>query len=69
LLPVDGAKRALAVAAKLSPGIPLPPEATLANTLNLLVDADYPHIPKIHHDRLMIPGKNNLYIPQMLHKQ
>jgi hypothetical protein len=47
----------LAIAAKTGSGIPLPPEAVLANLIQVAIDADYPHIPEIHHIGLYQEGK------------
>jgi hypothetical protein len=48
-LPVQRADVIARVTTPLLPGIPLPPEAILANPLDLLVEADSTHIPEIDH--------------------
>ena len=48
-LPVQRADVKARVTAPLLPGIPLPPEAILANSPDLLVKADSSHIPEIDH--------------------
>ena len=51
-LPVQRADVIVRVTAPLLPGIPLPPEAILANPPDLLVEADSSHIPEIDHQPL-----------------
>ena len=48
-LPVQRADVKARVTAPLLPGIPLPPEAILANPPHLLVKANSSHIPEIDH--------------------
>ena len=48
-LPVQRADVITRVTAPLLPGIPLPPQAILADSPDLLVEADSSHIPQIDH--------------------